>query len=214
MKWLSSSFDCAKLETWTIGSLRQNPYLKKFYYIWIQSTLRANRHSKAGSSTHEPVSTKCILQTADWVQNADWELFFRLIFSIWFATLLESGKSIDSSCAIANIFNNFFVNEGRNADKRISKGNCYPFSFLNGNFPESMFLSPITSLEVEYYISQMDNNKFIGPCSIPVPLLKILKTQISPLLSFLNNDSFLWGIFPNKLKLAKLLQFSRKTRQR
>ena len=123
-------------------------------------------------------------------------------------TLLESGKSIDNPCAIANILNNCFVNVGRNTDKDIPQGNCYPTSFLNGNFPELMFLSPVTSFEVESYLSQMDNNKSIGPCSIPVPLLKILKTHISPLLSSLINDSFLCGIFPNKLKL--LLQFSRK----
>ena len=67
-----------------------------------------------------------------------------------------------------------------------------------------MFLSPVTSFEVESYLSQMDNNKSIGPCSIPVPLLKILKTHISSLLSSLINDCFLCGIFPNKLKLAKV----------
>ena len=161
-------------------------------------------------------SAYCRLQTGYKMQteNCFFVWFFSSDISIWFATLLESGKSIDNSCVIANIFNHFLVNEGRNADKHISQGNCCPSSFLNGNFPESMFLSPITSLEDEYYISQMDNNKSIGPCSIPVPLLKILKTQIFPLLSSLNNNYFLCGIFPNKLKLAKLLQFSRKTRQR
>ena len=125
-------------------------------------------------------STYCRLQTGYKMQtkNCFFVWFFSSDISIWFATLLESGKSIDNSCVIANIFNHFLVNEGRNADKHISQGNCCPSSFLNGNFPESMFLSPITSLEDEYYISQMDNNKSIGPCSIPVPLLKILKTQI------------------------------------
>ena len=50
----------------------------------------------------------------------------------------------------------------------------------------------------------MDNNKSIGPSSIPVPLLKILKTCIAPLLSSLINDSFLCGTFPNKLQLANV----------
>ena len=51
----------------------------------------------------------------------------------------------------------------------------------------------------------MDNNKSTGPFSIPVPLLKIPKTHIAPLLSSLINDSFLFGTrFPNKLKLAKV----------
>ena len=81
---------------------------------------------------------------------------------------------------------------------------CCPTSFLKGNFPDSMFLSPVTSVEVDSYISQMDNNKSIGPYSIPVPLLRILKTDISPLISSLINDSFLYGIFPSKLKLAKV----------
>ena len=73
-----------------------------------------------------------------------------------------------------------------------------------GTYSESMFLSPVTSNEVEDFISQMDNNKTTGPFSIPVPLLKILKTHITPLLSSLINDSFLCGTFPNKLKLAKV----------
>ena len=42
MKLLSNSLNYAKLEIWTIGSLRQNPYLKKFYDLRIQPTLRAN----------------------------------------------------------------------------------------------------------------------------------------------------------------------------
>ena len=119
-------------------------------------------------------------------------------------SILESGKPVDNPCAIANIFNNLFVNVGKNTDKDIPCGNCCPTSFLKGNFPDSMFLSPVTSVEVDSYISQMDNNKSIGPYSIPVPLLKILKTHISPLISSLINDSFLCGIFPSKLKLAKV----------
>ena len=47
-------------------------------------------------------------------------------------------------------------------------------------------------------------NKSIGPYSIPAPLLRILKTHISPLISSLINDSFLCGIFPSKLILAKV----------
>ena len=99
---------------------------------------------------------------------------------------------------------------GKNTDKDIPCGNCCPTSFLKGNFPDSMFLSPVTSVEVDSYISQMDNNKSIGPYSIPVPLLKILKTHISPLISSLINDSFLCGIFPSKLKWAKVIPVFKK----
>ena len=90
-------------------------------------------------------------------------------------SILESGKPVDNPCAIANIFNNLFVNVGKNTDKDIPCGNCCPTSFLKDNFPDSMFLSPFTSVEVGSYISQMDNNKSINPYSIPFPLLKILR---------------------------------------
>ena len=60
----------------------------------------------------------------------------------------------------------------------------------------------------------MDNSKSIGPFSIPVPLLKVLKTHIAPLLSSLIYDSFLCGTFPDKLKLAKVTPvFTKGSRQ-
>ena len=89
-------------------------------------------------------------------------------------SILESGKPVDNPCAIGNIFNNFFVNVGKNTDKDIPHGNCCKTSFLKGNCPDSVFLSPVTSVEVDSYVSHMDNNKSIGPYSIPVPLPKIL----------------------------------------
>ena len=130
-------------------------------------------------------------------------------------TLNENGKVIDNPSVIANIFNHCFVNVGLNTGKDIAPGNCSPASFLKGTYSESMFLSPVTPNEVEDFISQkLDNNKSIGPFSIQVPLLKILKTRIAPLLSSLVNDSFLRGIFPNKLNLAKVIPAFKKGSRR
>ena len=76
-------------------------------------------------------------------------------------------------------------------------------TFMKGNFVVSMFLSHVTSVGVDSYISQVDNNKSIGPYYIPVPLLKILKTPIPPFLPSITNDSLLCGIFSSKLKLTQ-----------
>ena len=77
-------------------------------------------------------------------------------------------------------------------------GNCYPTSFLKGNFPDSMLLSPVTSAEVDSYISQIDNNKSIGPYmhSIPVPLLKI---QDSYFPTSFNPNQRLFSLWPVSL---------------
>ena len=68
---------------------------------------------------------------------------------------------------------------------------------------DSMFLSRVTSIEADSYISQMDNNISISPYNIPVPLLKICKTHISPLIPSL---MILFSVvfFPVELKLAKV----------
>ena len=117
-------------------------------------------------------------------------------------TLFESGKSVDNPCAIASIFNNFFVNCGKNIAKDIPCATRSPTSFLTGYYPEPIFLSPVTPTEIESHITQMDNNKSIGHFCIPVPLLKILKCYVAPILSSLTNDSFLSRTFPNKLNYA------------
>ena len=52
--------------------------------------------------------------------------------------------------------------------------------------------------------------KSVGPCSIPCDLLKMLNELISPLLMILINESFSTGTFPDKLKTAKLLHFTKK----
>ena len=77
-----------------------------------------------------------------------------------------------------------------------------PF-FLKSNFTDSMFLSRVTSIEADSYISQMDNSISISPYNIPVPLLKICKTHISPLIPSL---MILFSVvfFPVELKLAKV----------
>ena len=66
-------------------------------------------------------------------------------------SILESGKTVDNPCAIGNIFNNFFVNVGINTNKDIPNGNCCPTFFLKGNFRDS--------IEVDSYISEMDNSQ-------------------------------------------------------
>ena len=127
-------------------------------------------------------------------------------------SILESGKPVDNPCAIANIFNNLFVNVGKNTDKDIPCGNCCPTSFLKDNFPDSMFLSPFTSVEVGSYISQMDNNKSINPYSIPFPLLKILRLIYPHLHVFHPSLMSLFSVVysPVNLNWQKLPQFLRK----
>ena len=60
-------------------------------------------------------------------------------------------------------------------------------------------------MEIEDIISNLDLSKSIGPFSIPINLLKVLKRHISYPLAKLINQSFVKGIVPAKLKVAKVI---------
>ena len=69
-----------------------------------------------------------------------------------------------------------------------------PFSFLR-QIP----------LKSKTFMSELKKGKSVGPFSIPCTFLKMLNQPITPLLVILINESFLTGIFPDKLKIAKVI---------
>ena len=54
--------------------------------------------------------------------------------------------------------------------------------------------------EIESIILSFSNNESVGPCSIPMRLLKILASEISESFSLIANDSFGKGSYPGNLK--------------
>ena len=78
---------------------------------------------------------------------------------------------------------------------------------LNGN---SFFTAPSTSYEISDIISTLKSGKSLGPNSIPMKILKSLSSLISSPLSQIINESFQSGVFPEKLKLAKVIPLFKK----
>ena len=72
------------------------------------------------------------------------------------------------------------------------------------------FLSPVTTLEVEDEITNLNVSKSVGPFSIPTKLLKILKFLLSGPLAYLFNCSFITGIIPDQFKLARVIPIYKK----
>ena len=68
-----------------------------------------------------------------------------------------------------------------------------------------MFLSSVTHMEIEDTISILDSSKSVDPFSISINLLRVLKLHIFHPLAKLINQSFLKGIVPSKLKVAKVI---------
>ena len=125
--------------------------------------------------------------------------------------LVQNGKIVQNSKEIANIFNNYFVNIAGKIDSEIPRTRKSPLDYLDEKLEKSFFSISLTnSAEVEGIIAQLKNKKSVGPYSILCNLLKMLCHLVSPILATLVIESFSSGIFPDKLKIAKVITLHKK----
>ena len=75
---------------------------------------------------------------------------------------------------------------------------------------DPIFISPVVPEEIISIISSLNTKKSIGPHSISVKLLKMLKAHIAPQLAMIIIESFSTRLFPDKLKLAKVIPIHKK----
>ena len=111
---------------------------------------------------------------------------------------------------MSNIFNDFYVNVADGITKTIPLTRKSSLDYLSGRMRNSLFLAPVTLIEVNDLINILNPSKSAGPNSIPIKLLRIIGHSISPLLALLVNQSFQSGIFPDKLKIAKVISLFKK----
>ena len=83
-------------------------------------------------------------------------------------------------------------------------------SFIQIKCVSSFFLSPTDSAEIENVIAELKKGKASGLYSIPGHFLTLLSHVLAPCLEILINESFTTGIFPAKLKVAKVIALHKK----
>ena len=117
---------------------------------------------------------------------------------------LKSDDSlITDQFEISNHFNNYFSSIGNNLASNIPNTNRDPLDFMRGNYPTSLFLSPVTHDELTSIIRDLANGG-PGPDEIlPKVINRFMNNLIQPLLHTINL-SFLEGIFPAQLKTANV----------
>ena len=74
----------------------------------------------------------------------------------------------------------------------------------------SLYLFPVTTLEIEDIISNLNSSKATGPFSIPTHLLKLLRTCISTPLEIIYNASLSSGCVPDQFKIATVIPVYKK----
>ncbi len=119
--------------------------------------------------------------------------------------LIDNCREITETDNIANTFNEYFSKLGDDLASQIPEGQTSPFSYLSNHFLNSFFISPVTAGEIEIEIANLNLSKSVGPFSIPLYVLKLLKGALSKPLEILFNASFTTGIVPNKFKIANII---------
>ena len=105
----------------------------------------------------------------------------------------------------------FFIKTAHNIDIKIPRTTKSPLDYLicsKTNY--SFFISPVMTEEIKIIISSLKNGKAVGPYSIPVYLLKLISEYIAIPLCDIRNYSFVNGIFPDWMKLAKVILLYKK----
>ena len=124
--------------------------------------------------------------------------------------LAVNSKTYSDPQKMASIVNNFFVNVSNQICSEIPRTKKSPLDYLMKRNSSSFFIKPITYIEIEEIIYSFRNGKSTGPYSIPVKLLKILSPYISQPLAIIFNASITLGVFPDKLKYAKVIPIHKK----
>ena len=120
--------------------------------------------------------------------------------------ILSGGNIIHDSKEIVSKFNDFFVNIGPDLAKKITPGN--PNTSITDTMPTpnsaSCFIAPCTSNEIQTVVANLSNSNGIGIDGFLIrPIQFVIEYLTKPLASIFNK-SFQTGVFPDRLKHAKI----------
>ena len=180
-----------------------NLHIKEVYNI---ARNRVSRELKKSKIEHHQKN----FEQLDLNIKKTWEAIRKIVnvkkstnFSI--SHLNINGKIIDDPGEITNKFNNYFVNVGPSTEKGVPKvPNITADKFLKNRNQVNLIIAHISEEEILDIIKALPN-KSTGPASIPLKLLKVVADIIVVPLCRIINLSFSTGVFPDILKIAKVI---------
>ena len=114
-------------------------------------------------------------------------------------------RFIQDQNIIAEEFNKFFSIIGSDTEKKLPINPVIqPTKYLKNRNEFEFIIAHVSNEEILEIIKELEN-KSTGPVSIPVKLLKIIPDLILLPLSKIINDSFQSGVFPDPLKISKVI---------
>lgn len=115
-----------------------------------------------------------------------------------------NGNITTNKKQIADGFNTFFTEVGPMLAKNIKDSNVDPTSYINDVIRESIFITPVTNVEVEKIILCMKNSA-AGWDDIKGDIIKKCYPLFIDTFTHICNISLINGVFPDELKIAKVI---------
>ena len=120
-------------------------------------------------------------------------------------SFIKNGMEIRNPIDIANDFCDYFTDIGLNLASKISSTNSSPKDFLSGSRSESISLQPLTVDELNNIVKSFNANKALGHDNISMKTIHQSFQNIAQLLVTIINLSLFTGVFPESLKIAKVI---------
>ena len=107
---------------------------------------------------------------------------------------------------IAEGFNGYFSTIAEKLQEKIYPNESLNFTqYLQTPLNQNFFFNSVTANEIVLIIHSLENSKATGPHSIPTEILKLIKANICHPLKEIINLSFATGIYPDALKIARVI---------
>ena len=124
----------------------------------------------------------------------------------------HEGRNLADSLEIANAFNVYFANIGKNLSSQIEQNNVNADykQYLTSPTKETLQFKCITKDYTFKAIDNLESKNSSGHDGISNTLLKIIKNDISQSLAFIISQMLTTGIFPDAFKLSKVIPLFKK----
>ena len=120
--------------------------------------------------------------------------------------IIDNDKTINSSTEIANIFNKYFSNIGKNLASSCNNSLKTDFTkFMKNSICSSIYLEPPQIDEIFKIILSLNPKKSCGYDNISNVFIRAAASELSPILTDFFTFSCNKGLFPSSLKIAKVV---------
>ena len=119
-----------------------------------------------------------------------------------YAIKCDDGNITSDPLELSNLFNKYFHSVPHETQKKLKQPLCN-YDYLVPSNPHSIFLVRATQSEISSIIAGLDNKK--SSINLPLKFLKYAKEEISLILSNLFNLCLSAGVYPDALKIARVV---------